>query len=214
MAQQQMVLSTEQQASLAIADKINRTLIPRGMSAKAALRAGSLHIRIEGTQVPDQELLSAFVQLTVLKLNPRSTDTLIIYGFQTGKSQPAWSQKILLKTLPQCVSDSFSQSPSSSSKQIRKIVQAIDALSSVPRLKLAKPARTRRIVTVIHQQNMLKQVLTGAAVTIVGCLVTTTLISWLDSVDKRSSQWQRSSSELPRHEPTLLTTVHSLSSDC
>jgi hypothetical protein len=76
----------------AIATLMNRQLQPKGITAKAALLEGCLQIMLESAQVPNQQALVAFVRKGLTSLGAVSIERVRVYGRQTAKEVPAWSQ--------------------------------------------------------------------------------------------------------------------------
>lgn len=80
----------------AIAALMNRTLQPKGITAKAAARHGCLQIQLESAQVPNQAALVKFVNNGLNNLGVRSIRSVRLYGYQAGAEVPAWEEEIVL----------------------------------------------------------------------------------------------------------------------
>lgn len=80
----------------AIAALMNRTLKPKGITAKAVARQGCLQIQLESAQVPNQTALTQFVSKGLENLQVRSIRSVRLYGYQVGAEIPAWEEEIVL----------------------------------------------------------------------------------------------------------------------
>ncbi|HEY9837868.1 MAG TPA: hypothetical protein V6D27_13350, partial [Vampirovibrionales bacterium] len=80
----------------AIAALINRSLEPKGITAKAALKGRCLQITLAAPKVPNQKVLAGFIYQGVMKLAPEAIASLKVLGLQTGQTAPAWSQEFKL----------------------------------------------------------------------------------------------------------------------
>lgn len=97
MTQQPSILERAKQGDpQAIAALMNRSLQPKGITAKASLKDGCLRVMLESEQVPDQKSSVAFVQNGMSNLAIASIDTIKVFGRQAGEEMPAWSQEIAL----------------------------------------------------------------------------------------------------------------------
>lgn len=76
----------------AIATLMNRQLQPKGITTKAVLKEGCLQIMLESAEVPNQQALFAFVRKGLTSLGAVSIERVRVYGRQTTKEVPAWSQ--------------------------------------------------------------------------------------------------------------------------
>lgn len=83
--------------SIAIAQLLNRALQPKGITAKVKLKEGCLQVLLEAEQALDPRALTGFVARGVSKLNLPSVHTLRVYGKQTGQTNPAWQQGLVLR---------------------------------------------------------------------------------------------------------------------
>ncbi|NER36334.1 MAG: hypothetical protein F6J93_20525 [Oscillatoria sp. SIO1A7] len=94
----------------AIATLINRSLEPKGISAKVALSDGCLQVLLEADKVPNQKVLANFIYQGTLELGAESIQSVKVYGRSLGKSKPAWSEQFDLDnptSLPAQTSNSF-----------------------------------------------------------------------------------------------------------
>jgi hypothetical protein len=84
----------------AIAALLNRSLQPKGITAKAALNDGCLQIMLEAAQVPEQQSLVAFVHKGITTLNSDFIETVKVFGRKAGENSPAWKQDLVLRSNP------------------------------------------------------------------------------------------------------------------
>lgn len=80
----------------AIAALMNRSLKPKGITAKAVARHGCLQIQLESSQVPNQAALTQFVSKGLENLGVQSIRSVRLYGYQVGAEIPAWEEEIVL----------------------------------------------------------------------------------------------------------------------
>ena len=80
----------------AIATLMNHKLQPKGITAKAALKDGCLQMMLESAQVPDQQVLVAFVRKFIISLRAASIERVKVYGRQTGEDIPSWNREFEL----------------------------------------------------------------------------------------------------------------------
>lgn len=94
----------------AIAALIDRSLQPKGITAKVALIEGCLHVLLEADKVPNQKVLANFIYQGTLELRAESIQSVKVYGRSLGNSSPAWSEKFDLDdptSLPAQTSNPF-----------------------------------------------------------------------------------------------------------
>lgn len=77
-----------------ITDALNSVLQPQGVTAKALIKEGCLHILLEGETIPEQEQYVAIVHDEILNMGIDSFPTLQIYGRQIGAKKPSWSETL------------------------------------------------------------------------------------------------------------------------
>lgn len=82
----------------AIATLINRTLQPKGITARIARKESCLQILLEATQAPTQQAVVGFIVQGINNLKPQGVEVIKICGQQTGEVMPAWIQEISLKS--------------------------------------------------------------------------------------------------------------------
>lgn len=76
----------------AIATLMNRTLQPKGITAKAILQNRCLEVSLESSsQIPEKQTSSSFVRSGLIRLKPQCIERVKIYGKQTGKDIPSWT---------------------------------------------------------------------------------------------------------------------------
>jgi hypothetical protein len=80
----------------AIASLMNRHLHPKGIAAKVAFQDAWLEVTLESAQVPNQQILVAFIRKGLTGLGAASIESVKIYGQQTGKKFPAWIKEFNL----------------------------------------------------------------------------------------------------------------------
>lgn len=97
--QQNLLELAKQGNSRAIAALINRSLRPKGITAKVNLKGNSLQILVESDKALDQEPITQFLVRGVKKLNIESIDSIKIkiFGKQNGQDFPDWTQDIPLQ---------------------------------------------------------------------------------------------------------------------
>lgn len=95
-AQQNITELAKQGDPKAIAALINRSLQPRGITAKASLKNEYLQVILESAQVPDAQIMVAFVHKGMVGLGTESIKKVKVYGRQVGDDFPSWSQEFEL----------------------------------------------------------------------------------------------------------------------
>lgn len=83
----------------AIAALINRSLQPRGITAKVLLKDSCLKVMLESATIPDPKLLAPFIYKGISNLKIPVVQSLHVYGRQTGEKVPAWSESFTLETV-------------------------------------------------------------------------------------------------------------------
>ncbi|MBK4732255.1 hypothetical protein JJD41_20635 [Oxynema sp. CENA135] len=78
----------------AISAIVNQAIQSEGITAKAAIKDGSLLLLLEAAQIPDRESLVPFIQQGVRELAIEPYSTMKVYGRQQGQRHPAWQQEI------------------------------------------------------------------------------------------------------------------------
>lgn len=80
----------------AIASLMNRHLHPKGITAKVVFKDAYLEVTLESEQVPNQQILVAFIRKGLTGLGAASVENVKVYGQQTGKKFPAWIKEFNL----------------------------------------------------------------------------------------------------------------------
>lgn len=80
----------------AIAALMNKTLQPKGITARVNLKDDCLRIMLEGEKAPEQRGSVAFVQRGMEGLGVESINKIQVFGRPTGEEFPSWSQEIAL----------------------------------------------------------------------------------------------------------------------
>jgi hypothetical protein len=96
MTQTTLLQLAKQGQPKAIAALINKSLQPKGITAKIFLKGECLQVILEADRVPNQQILAPFVSQGLQNLDPPSIQLVKIYGIQTGKKSPAWVEKVQL----------------------------------------------------------------------------------------------------------------------
>ncbi|MGI0487508.1 cytochrome D1 domain-containing protein [Pantanalinema rosaneae CENA516] len=84
----------------AIAALMNASLQAIGVSARAVLRDGNLHILLESDRMLAQLPSIQFIQRGISRLGIGWVSSAIVYGRLVGQSSPIWVQRIDLRTTP------------------------------------------------------------------------------------------------------------------
>ncbi len=101
----------------AITVLLNRSLQPRGISAKAGLKDSCLQIFLESVQVPEQQILVPLIQRGIENIGIQSIRTVKVYGRVRGADSPSWIDEFQLAGddfLVDFVPDSIDSFPTSS----------------------------------------------------------------------------------------------------
>jgi len=80
----------------AIATLLNRSLQPKGITAKANLKDGCLHLMLEAAKAPEQQTLVAFLQKGLENLGSSAFQKVKVYGRPIGEDIPTWTQEFIL----------------------------------------------------------------------------------------------------------------------
>ncbi|MEH2147359.1 hypothetical protein [Nostoc sp.] len=93
MTQPNILKLAKQGDTQAIASLMNRHLHPKGITAKVTFKDACLEVMLESAQVPNQQILVAFIRKGLTALGAASVEIVKVYGQQTGKEFPAWSKE-------------------------------------------------------------------------------------------------------------------------
>ncbi len=96
MASQNLLELAKQGNIQAIDMLLGRMLEPRGITAKAVLQDGRLHLLLESDQALDQSTLVPFVHQAISRLGSSEIKSLTVYGKQRGQQGQPWSQVVNL----------------------------------------------------------------------------------------------------------------------
>lgn len=80
----------------AIAALMNRHLKPQGITARVSLKDDCLRVVLESEQLPDEHMMTAFIQKGLTALNSPAIARVKIFGQQIGDDIPAWSRDLEL----------------------------------------------------------------------------------------------------------------------
>lgn len=94
MAQTNLLELAKQGDPQAIATLMNRSLQPRGMTASVDRQGNCLYVMLQAEQVPNRQVLTAFVQNGISNLGVSSIQLVKIAGQQFGMAEPAWTQDL------------------------------------------------------------------------------------------------------------------------
>ncbi|MFQ3616453.1 MAG: hypothetical protein SNJ57_12360 [Cyanobacteriota bacterium] len=98
MAQTNLLELAKQGDPQAIATLMNRSLQPRGMTALVSRQGNCLYVLLQAEQVPNRQVLTAFVQNGISNLGVSSIQLVKISGQQFGMAEPAWTQDLQIDT--------------------------------------------------------------------------------------------------------------------
>lgn len=135
--QPNLVQLAKQGDARAIAALLNRSLQPKGITAKANLKDGCLHVMLEAAKTPEQQTLVAFLQKGLENLGSSAFQKVKVYGKQVGEDIPTWTQEFILgealsseSTVIQ-ESSNFSEPPKQLSLKERARQGDLSAISNV-----------------------------------------------------------------------------------
>ncbi|GAB4320250.1 MAG: hypothetical protein OHK0047_02750 [Leptolyngbyaceae cyanobacterium] len=95
-AQPNLAQLAKQGDARAIAALLNRSLQPKGITTKANLKDGCLHVMLEAAKAPEQQTLVAFLQKGLENLGSPTFQKVKVYGKQVGEDIPTWTQEFIL----------------------------------------------------------------------------------------------------------------------
>ncbi|MBN4005364.1 hypothetical protein [Nostoc sp. LPT] len=93
MTQPNILKLAKQGDAEAIASLMNRHLHPKAIAAKVTFQDACLQVMLESAEVPNQQILVAFIRKGLTALGAASIERVKVYGQQTGKEFPVWSQE-------------------------------------------------------------------------------------------------------------------------
>nr|WP_290224021.1 hypothetical protein [Trichocoleus desertorum] len=109
MTQQNILEQAKQGNAQAIAALMNRTLQPKGITAKASMKDDCLRVMLESEDVPDQGSTTAFVQRGMQGLGVESISRVQVFGRQAGEEFPSWNQEFSLGDVQSSVTQAVPQ---------------------------------------------------------------------------------------------------------
>ncbi len=125
MSQQDIVNLAKEGDAKAIAFLIGQALQSFGVTAKASSENDTLHLLLEGEQLPAQDACIRVAVKGLQRLQPNHLYSLTIYGRQKGQQLPAWTQNVeLTKTLT-------SQPASTGAARITAVLQKVEQHQNV-----------------------------------------------------------------------------------
>ena len=95
MTQSSLSMLAKQGNPQALKVLLNRSLQPKGITAKVALKQGCLKVMLESAQIPAPDFVRV-IRKGLINLNVQSIERVKIYGKQLGKERPAWCQEFQL----------------------------------------------------------------------------------------------------------------------
>lgn len=96
MTQQNLLQQAKQGNVQALNVLLNRVFQLNGITAKAAIKEGCLHLLLESAQVPNQQTLVPAIRGAMINLGVESIDSVKVYARQINQPQPVWTQTISL----------------------------------------------------------------------------------------------------------------------
>ncbi|MCU0565621.1 MAG: hypothetical protein MUF49_03390 [Oculatellaceae cyanobacterium Prado106] len=97
MTQSHLLEMAQQGDPQAIAELMNQSLQPRGMTATVERQGDCLNVLLEAEQVPNRQTLTEFVKRGISTLGVPSIRSVKVLGQQTGTGFPVWSQELALE---------------------------------------------------------------------------------------------------------------------
>ncbi|MFB2897063.1 EcsC family protein [Aerosakkonemataceae cyanobacterium BLCC-F50] len=93
MEQQNLSELAKQGNAEAIATFMNRSLQPKGITAKAGMKNDCLQIMLEAAQVPNQQVLVPLINKWMSNLGAESIKKVKVFGRKAGEEFPAWNEE-------------------------------------------------------------------------------------------------------------------------
>jgi len=97
MSQRNILEVAKQGNPEAIATLINRSLQPKGITAKVSLKDGCLQVLLKSAQIPDQQALVPFIRKGLTTLGVPSVKRVKVYGSQLEEDIPTWDEEFELR---------------------------------------------------------------------------------------------------------------------
>ncbi len=83
-----------------IAQLLNQSLEPLGITAKAVIKQDCLHILLESDEVPEKQELVGLVSEEIFSQSIEGIPKMLVYGRREGIKQPDWSEEVDLLAAP------------------------------------------------------------------------------------------------------------------
>ncbi len=96
MTQQKNLELAKQGNPQAIADLMNRSLQPKGITVSASFTDGCLQILLESDRILNQQNLVTFLYKELMNLGAEAIKVVQVYGQRTGEDFPDWTQELEL----------------------------------------------------------------------------------------------------------------------
>ena len=100
MTQQNILELAKQGNAQAIATLMNRSLTPKGITAKVTRQESTLQVALEAKQAPPQSEMVEFIRGGLRKLGIESIQSVKIQGWRIGGRSPVWSEDVELVENP------------------------------------------------------------------------------------------------------------------
>ncbi|MEH2290811.1 hypothetical protein [Nostoc sp.] len=114
MTQPNILKLAKQGDAEAIAFLMNRHLYPKGIAAKVIFQDACLEVMLESAEVPNQQILVAFIRKGLTALGATSVERVKVFGQQTDKNFPDWSQEFdlgIAEAQLEAVDNEFASNP-------------------------------------------------------------------------------------------------------
>ena len=136
MTQDNLLELAKQGHPKAIAQLINQSLQPNGITATATVKNGCLQVILEAELLPKQQILANFIYQGALNLKADSITSLIVSGKKFSNAAPSWSQTFDLVNLGAIASNGehLPKARNPRTKQLRDM-----AANSAPNSSQSKP---------------------------------------------------------------------------
>lgn len=132
MSESNLLMLAKQGNAKAIAAMLNKSLQPKGVTAKVGVKDDCLQILLESAQIPDQEAMVSYIRKGLIKLGVESIKTVKVYGRQKGVESPAWNQQFELAvpeetpSIPELIDDSDLSAYQVVQKASRPVTQKVE----------------------------------------------------------------------------------------
>ncbi len=142
----------------AIAQLINQSLQPNGITATATVKNGCLQVVLEAELVPKQKILANFIYQGALSLKADSITSLVVSGKKFSNARPSWSQTFDL-TNPGAIAsyeENLPNAGNSGSNQLRNL-----AANSAQNSPQSKPVaqKVSRYSRISRRQKIAKSII-------------------------------------------------------